>query len=328
MLEPTAFPTSASNPRDERALSRISEHSSSEKDNNQHQQHQQQSKEHLPSPHPATGAVSKTRGAATGSAVAGSEVEDDEDTMSEPNYTTSEDGNNPPSLNSDLPENGALHQQQQQHQQHPSVMEIVRECGVELGAEIEFPSPPSSLGGEGEENQHQVTEFTQIEPDSVFLEVTPPEFQADEKDADQEGERKDRIPYDLSISSENNVTKGSNGNDGGSGGGGDKEGEDDSDASLHDSMEILEEVATVDHFERDEEEEEEDQLGEVEEAPIATADAFEMAPMEEAMRTQEAEEEEEEGAEGGQATADEKRKEEERRKPKKRETIVTEEVIL
>ena len=52
---------------------------------------------------------------------------------------------------------------------------------------------------------------------------------------------KDKIPYDLSISSENEVTNDEL-----------KSGDDhNSEGSLHDSMEILEEVATEDHFDND-----------------------------------------------------------------------------
>lgn len=159
-----------------------------------------------------------------------SSEEEHEDTLSEPNCTTTNsDYENPPSLNSDLPDNVAPHRCS-----HPplTAREVVRECGMELGAEIEFPSPPSSLI---EGNQ---TEFTQIEPDSMFLEITPPEFEEVGDDvASPTGAKdvpKEKIPYDLSISSENNMTRG-----------------EDSESSLHDSMEILEEVATVGHFERE-----------------------------------------------------------------------------
>ena len=52
---------------------------------------------------------------------------------------------------------------------------------------------------------------------------------------------KDKIPYDLSISSENEVTNDEL-----------KSGDEhNSEGSLHDSMEILEEVATEDHFDND-----------------------------------------------------------------------------
>ena len=109
------------------------------------------------------------------------------------------------------------------------------------------------------------TEVTQIEADSsLFLEITPPELDGDGKNlkvslnhckfmlfpsnllinifslmkkvaVPSSSSAKDKIPYDLSISSENNVTKGdSDENEGGAS-------EKDAD-SLHDSMEILEEV--------------------------------------------------------------------------------------
>ena len=81
----------------------------------------------------------------------------------------------------------------------------------------------------------------------------------------------DKIPYDLSISSENEVTNDElkSGND-----------QPNSEGSLHDSMEILEEVATEDHFDNDlpidYDEEDEDASQESVEEP---KDIFEMPPM-------------------------------------------------
>ena len=55
----------------------------------------------------------------------------------------------------------------------------------------------------------------------------------------------EKIPYDISISSENEVTHNQETQD------------QNSEGSLHDSMEILEEIATEGHFERDSDSEEE-----------------------------------------------------------------------
>ena len=103
------------------------------------------------------------------------------------------------------------------------------------------------------------TETTQIEAESsLFLEITPPEMDGNgqklkvtfkiiscfatslsyfshEKKVPGSSSPKDKIPYDLSISSENNVTKGDSPEDAGAAS--DKDAD-----SLHDSMEILEEV--------------------------------------------------------------------------------------
>ena len=172
---------------------------------------------------------------------------DDDDEETEPNLTTSEDEDNQPSLTLDKPKIAPK----------PRILasQIVRECGMEPGAEIEFPSPPSEM--------NQNTEVTQLDSSEMFL--SPP-------DDDKGDHNEDKIPYDLSsISSANDVTREkseSNKQDkvkgqqdhekeqDGAGGG------TDSDGSLHDSMEILEEVATEDRFEREIDEEEADERDE------------------------------------------------------------------
>ena len=90
---------------------------------------------------------------------------------------------------------------------------------------------------------------------------------------------KDKIPYDLSISSENEVTNDEL-----------KSGDDphaNSEGSLHDSMEILEEVATEDHFDNDLPIDDEDQdVSENSDEAIEDQepkDIFEMPPMPENM---------------------------------------------
>eukprot|EP00095_Tigriopus_kingsejongensis_P011547 snap_masked-scaffold33_size549341-processed-gene-4.12 protein:Tk11547 transcript:snap_masked-scaffold33_size549341-processed-gene-4.12-mRNA-1 annotation:"hypothetical protein SMAC_06395" len=206
--------------------------------------------------------ISEQSSSETGPPKPDSSEEEHEDTISDPNCpTTNSESENPPSLNSDLPEN--VPDKDRCFSLPPlTAREVVRECGLELGAEIEFPSPPSSLM---EGNQ---TEFTQIEADSMFLEITPPDFEEPtddvlgakslplESDSAKGSLTKDKIPYDLSISSENNVTKG-----------------EDSESSLHDSMEILEEVATVDHFERENQSNAGSEIGD------DTQDLFEMPPL-------------------------------------------------
>ena len=83
------------------------------------------------------------------------------------------------------------------------------------------------------------------------------------------GANKDnKIPYDLSISSENDVTNDEL-----------KSGEDqacNSEGSLHDSMEILEEVATEDHFDNDLPIDDDDDASQESDEP---KDIFEMPPM-------------------------------------------------
>lgn len=142
--------------------------------------------------------------------------------MTDQNCTTSEDAdNNPPSLNSDLPENLSC---------GGAVMRAIAE--IEARAirteSKDLPSPPSSMINTTEEEvtQEGKTEVTVV--DSLYLELAVTK-------------EEDKIPYDLSISSENEVT-----NDEGK-----SDKDDNSEGSLHDSMEILEEVATEDHFDND-----------------------------------------------------------------------------
>ena len=206
-----------------------------------------------------------------------------EDTMSEQNCTTSEDIEaNPPSLCSDLPENTIM---KVSPQKHPIAKPEISEESPSSKDSKDFPSPPSSMleATTTTATQECRTEVTQIESDCLFLEVTPTEL-GDEKCSSSNGEafksapeptttenldRKsdnvklgvDKIPYDISISSECEVTHNQETQD------------QNSEGSLHDSMEILEEIATEDHFERelDSEEDYDDDDGE--------RDIFEMPPM-------------------------------------------------
>ena len=215
----------------------------------------------------------------------GSEVSNDrpEDTNSEQNCTTSEDNEaNPPSLCSDLPENSIL---KISPQIHTVAKPHISEESLSSKDSKEFPSPPSSMleATTTTATQECRTEVTQIGPDSLFLEVTPTELDDENAIEPNEVEFKgtagqmtpedsgknthkasikvDKIPYDMSISSENEVTNNQ------------ETQEQNSEGSLHDSMEILEEIATEDHFERelDSEEEYEDDDGE--------KDIFEMPPI-------------------------------------------------
>jgi hypothetical protein len=103
-------------------------------------------------------------------------TEEEDNTFSEPNITTSEDNENPPSLNSDLPENSGgavITVRSCRGGGMPSVAQIVHECGLELGAEIEFPSPPSSTAGAaGAADADDRTEVTHVENSCI----SPPEF--------------------------------------------------------------------------------------------------------------------------------------------------------
>ncbi|XP_040566855.1 uncharacterized protein Cdep isoform X2 [Lepeophtheirus salmonis] len=174
-------------------------------------------------------------------------IEEDENnyhtTLSDQNYSMSDDANK--SLSSDIP---------------PAIMK---------DDSPGFPSPPSSLeihlpppthsssSKEARKKKEGVQEENdpQIEADSFFLEITPPDFDRSIL-SDDEGEEMDKIiPYDISLSS-NELKQGNV----------DVE-EDNSlslreeieEDSLHHSMEILEDVTTEDHFEelRHEDEEEE-----------------------------------------------------------------------
>jgi hypothetical protein len=159
--------------------------------------------------------------------------------MSDQNYASSDDNDNPPSLCSDLPENTK--------NDLPVLLPIFQ--SMDDAQKDQFPSPPSSLLEGSATIQECRTEVTQIEPDSLFLELSPPEEEEEEflrAEVDDGADdpaggtlerRREKIPYDFSISSENDVTN--------------KEDED-TGSSLHGSMEILEEVATEDHFEHDE----------------------------------------------------------------------------
>jgi len=150
-----------------------------------------------------------------------------EDTMSEKNYSSSEDNENenPPSLCSDLPENGTARCEE-------TVPQINNDIDIENS--IVFPSPPSSLLEGTATILEPKTEVTQIEPDSLYLELSPT-GEGEEDDAiggasdgpagSSVARRKEKIPYHFSISSENEVTN--------------KEDED-SQNSLHESMELLE----------------------------------------------------------------------------------------
>lgn len=105
----------------------------------------------------------------------------------------------------------------------------------------DLPSPPSSMINTTTEEvtQEGKTEVTMV--DSLYLELASGPIQLDEQPLSAED--KEKIPYDLSISSENEVTNGDQ----------DKSDHEhgNSEGSLHDSMEILEEVATEDHFDND-----------------------------------------------------------------------------
>ena len=136
---------------------------------------------------------------------------------------------------------------------------------------LDLPSPPSSMATTDEVTQEGRTEVTLVDPDSLYLEISPEEDDDDEDDR-EDTRLKDKVPYDLSISSENEVTHGG-------------EPSSNSEGSLHDSMEILEEIATEDHFETDviPDDQDSDQDGE-------PKDIFEMPPMPEALKGSESNE--------------------------------------
>ena len=231
-----------------RALSRISERSNSDAAHNQPQ----------PSP----------RGSRSASPPSEASKGPAEDTMSDQNYTSSEDNDNPPSLCSDLPENLNC------RNEVPPLPRFQSE--EEALSKEQFPSPPSSLLEGTVTIQECRTEVTQIEPDSLFLELSPPEEEDEDYELAMKADavtvaggggslerRREKIPYDFSISSENEVTN--------------KEDED-SQSSLHGSMEILEEVATEDHFDHDSTNTDTDDDADVAGANMPR-DIFEMAPL-------------------------------------------------
>ena len=132
----------------------------------------------------------------------------------EPNYTTSEDNENAPSISSDLPENAANHLEMHTN---PSLNNF----------QIEYNNLLSPLSSNGE--SPKITEFTQIEQDTQeedLDDTNADEIKTEERISPLE------IPPDLtnSISSEN------------------KSSNKDSEGSLHDSMELLEDINTTGHF--------------------------------------------------------------------------------
>ena len=151
-----------------------------------------------------------------------------------------------------------------------------------------LPSPPSSLLNTTTEEETEVTqegktEVTLIDPDSLFLEIAPDPYVSTIDRSDDEGSPaelvegapRDKIPYDLSISSENDVTNKEMQ---------DQKSDNNSEGSLHDSMEILEEIATEDHFDHDiideyHEDSDDDQASDAEADQEQTRDIFEMPPM-------------------------------------------------
>ena len=135
----------------------------------------------------------------------------------EPNYTTSEDNENAPSISSDLPENMA----------NP-----LDGCPIGDDIHVEYNNVPSTTSSNVD--SPKVTEFTQIEQDTLDDDLD--DTNADEiKTEERISPPPVEMPPDTnSMSSENNATN------------------KDSEGSLHDSMEILEDVNTIDHFENDE----------------------------------------------------------------------------
>ena len=135
----------------------------------------------------------------------------------EPNYTTSEDNENAPSISSDLPENMA----------NP-----LDGCPIGEDIHVEYNNGHSPVSSNVD--SPKVTEFTQIEQDTIdedLDDTNAEEIKTEERISPPPVE----LPPDTtSISSENNATN------------------KDSEGSLHDSMEILEDVNTIDHFENDE----------------------------------------------------------------------------
>jgi hypothetical protein len=197
-----------------------------------------------------------------------------EDTMSDQNYTTSDDAdNNPPSLCSDLPENvGGV-----QRHGGSAVLKAIADIEARTARQSskDLPSPPSSMLEATTTTtttitQECKTEVTLFEPDSLYLEITA-DIDDNDDDEDAVGAL-DKVPYDLSISSENEVTnkERSDGNN--------------SEGSLHDSMEILEEVATEDHFENDmpagdDDDDEDDHDDDDSDDADGARDIFEMPPI-------------------------------------------------
>ena len=133
----------------------------------------------------------------------------------EPNYTTSEDNDNAPSISSDLPENTA----------HPPPLENTSFENVKVEYNNAAKSPPSSTA-----ESPKITEYTQVDQDT--LEEDLDDTNADEIKTEERISPPLELPADVtnSISSENEVCNKN------------------SEGSLHDSMEILEDINTADHF--------------------------------------------------------------------------------
>jgi hypothetical protein len=173
-------------------------------------------------------------------------MSDHDEGEEEPNYTTSEDNENAPSISSDLPENMAL----------PLMGGIPSfEDSHHYSFTTDFSPPSSPIPGEGEDESpgHMVmTEYTHIEPDTLMEgeedEEDPDETNADEIRTEEEGHGELQLPVNTvaDISANSNSYEADEV--------GENQQKNSDDGSLHDSMEILEDVSTVDHFDQDPEE--------------------------------------------------------------------------
>ena len=172
----------------------------------------------------------------------------EEEEEEEPNYTTSEDNENAPSISSDLPENMAL----------PLMGGIPSfEDAHHYGFTAEFSPPSSPIAADGEDESPgrlMMTEYTHIEPDTLLEgeeEEDPDETNADEIRTEEEGEDEhvDFLPQSGAIA---DMSANSNSNEADEAS--DNRRRNSDEGSLHDSMEILEDVSTVDPFDPEPEE--------------------------------------------------------------------------
>ena len=211
------------------------------------------------------------------------------DTMTDQNYTTSEDPEaNPPSLSSDLPENIADAGSSTSRVMRAIAEFEARANNTTSSGSKDLPSPPSSMINTTEEEVtlEGKTEVTLIEPDSLYLELNDPTMINDQATSVDKIQAEDRIPYDLSISSENEVTNNED----------DEEKNENSEGSLHDSMEILEEIATEDHFDHLGIGQDSDQSFEQDDSK----DIFEMPPMPDTLDNNSSQEQQQPPPPGGQ----------------------------
>jgi hypothetical protein len=183
-------------------------------------------------------------------------LSDHEEEEEEPNYTTSEDNENAPSISSDLPENMAL----------PLMGGVPSfEDAHHYGFTADFSPPSSPIAGDGEDETPGrliMTEYTHIEPDTL-LEGEYDDDDPDETNAEEirtEEEMEGQAGFLLLPPPDEGVDLSANSNSNEADEASDNRRRNSDEGSLHDSMEILEDVSTADHFDLEPEEQQQERF--------------------------------------------------------------------